>query len=349
MRAKLLLLVMMCFALTVGGAAQAPEPVQIVTTTTQTTDLITILLGDLLKEEAAVITPLMGAGVDPHLYKPTESDIAAMGSADAIFYSGLFLEGQFDTVFSALRERGVLTYAISTPVQEQGFTLGGFTLSEELVGVDDPHFWFDPRNWELVVQETALVLADLMPGQAEVIAANAEAYVTDLQTLYTWALEAMSTVPEEQRVLITSHDAFNYFGDALGWEVRGLQGLSTQDEAGVADIQDLAAFVAERGIAVVFVESSVPPTAINAVREAVLANGGEVNVAPLGLFSDAMGAPGDFGGTYIGMIAHNVAVIVVSFGYELPEWPDGLAPELPDYLLTVEDMVEFAKEPETEE
>lgn len=348
MRAKLLMLVIMCFAFTVGGAAQAPEPVQIVTTTTQTTDLITILLGD-LAGEAAVITPLMGAGVDPHLYKPTESDIAAMGSADAIFYSGLFLEGQFDEVFSALRERGVLTYAIATPVQEQGFTLGGFTLSDELVGVDDPHFWFDPRNWELVVQETALVLADLMPDHVETITANAEAYVSDLQALYAWAQEAMSAVPEAQRVLITSHDAFNYFGDALGWEVRGLQGLSTQDEAGVADIQDLAAFVADSEIPVLFVESSVPPTAINAVREAVLANGGEVNVAPLGLFSDAMGAPGDFGGTYIGMIAHNVAVIVVSFGYELPAWPEGLTPELPDYLLTVEGMVEFAEETEAEE
>lgn len=335
MKLRLITFVMMVSLLVSVVGAQNTETVKIVTTTTQATDLVTILLGDLIETEVE-LTALMGAGVDPHLYKPTESDIAAMGEADAIFYSGLHLEGQFDAVFNALSERGVTIYAIATPVKEQGFTFGGFTLSEELVNVDDPHFWFDPRNWQLATEGTAAALSTLLPDHAESITANAEAYIEDLQTLYDWAVEAMSVVPEDRRVLITSHDAFNYFGDAVGWEVRGLQGLSTQDEAGVADIQSVAAFVNERGIPVMFVESSVPPDAIEAVQESVTAGGGEVKIAPRHLFSDAMGAPADFGGTYIGMFAENVAVIVISFGYELPAWPDGLLPELPEELLTLE-------------
>lgn len=318
---------MFCLLVSVAGA-QEGQPVQIVTTTTQATDLVKILLGDLVGDEVQ-LTALMGAGVDPHLYKPTESDIAAMGEADAIFYSGLHLEGQFDAVFGALSERGVTIYALATPVKAQGYTLGGFDLSDTLVNVDDPHFWFDPRNWELATLGAADVLVELLPDYAEVIRANADAYTVDLQTVYTWALDAMAIVPEDQRILITSHDAFNYFGDALGWEVRGLQGLSTEDEAGVADIQAIAAFVTENGIPVMFVESSVPPDAIEAVRESVIEGGGTVDVAPRHLYSDAMGAPDEFGGTYVGMFAENVAVIVTSFGYELPAWPDGLMPELP--------------------
>jgi manganese/zinc/iron transport system substrate-binding protein len=335
MKIRLITMLMMLSLLVSVAGAQDVEPVKIVTTTTQATDLVTILLGDLIESEVQ-LTALMGAGVDPHLYKPTESDIAAMGEADAIFYSGLHLEGQFDSVFSALSERGVTIYAIATPVKEQGFTFGGFTLSDELVDVDDPHFWFDPRNWELATAGVADVLSALLPDHAEAITANADSYIADLQTLYTWAVEAMSVVPEDKRVLITSHDAFNYFGDALGWEVRGLQGLSTQDEAGVADIQSIAAYVIERNIPMMFVESSVPPDAIEAVRESITEGGGTVNIAPRHLYSDAMGAPADFGGTYIGMLAENVAVIVVSFGYELPAWPEGLLPELPEDLLTLE-------------
>ncbi|MCU0476167.1 MAG: zinc ABC transporter substrate-binding protein [Anaerolineae bacterium] len=328
-----LLFLLMCVP--VISAQDAPAPVEIVTTTTQASDLVRVLLAE-VPADAVTVTALMGAGVDPHLYKPTESDIAAMSRADAVIYSGLHLEGQFDAVFEALAERGVTIYAIATPVKEQGFTLGGFDLSEELVNVDDPHFWFDPRNWELSALATAEVLAELLPDHAEVITATAEAYALDLQAVYAWSLEAMATVPEDQRVLVTSHDAFNYFGDAVGWEVRGLQGLSTADEAGVADIQAVAAFVADRGIPVLFVESSVPPQALNAVREAVVANGGAVEIAPYTLYSDAMDAPETFGGTYIGMYASNVAFIVTAFGQALPDWPEDLLPELPEDLLTVE-------------
>ncbi|MBI5668020.1 MAG: zinc ABC transporter substrate-binding protein [Chloroflexi bacterium] len=270
-------LLLMLLVLVGGVHANNDHALKVVTTTTQATDLTRILAGE-GADEWVQITPLMGAGVDPHLYQPTEANIAAMSQADLVIYSGLHLEGQFDTVFEALGERNVRVYALSDPVKAAGFVIGGFTLSEELTNVDDPHFWFDPRNWQLAAEGLVEVLSEVDPAHADVYAANADAYIADLDTLYTWALEAMSQVPEQQRTLVTSHDAFQYFGAAFGWNVRGLQGISTEDEAGVADIQNIARFVMDNGIPVMFVESSVPPDAIEAVREAVNAGGGQVGL-----------------------------------------------------------------------
>jgi manganese/zinc/iron transport system substrate-binding protein len=327
----LIVLLLLLLMAVVPAARAQDEPLFIVTTTTQVSDLTTILAGDLLGQ-ALEITPLMGAGVDPHLYTPTESDVAAMSRADAVFYSGLFLEGKFGEVFDALGQRDVLTYAVSQPVKDAGFTIGGFDLSEEFQDVDDPHFWFDPRNWQMTAEGLAEVLALLDPAHVETYRANAEAYSAQLDALYAWGLDALSVVPEAQRVLITSHDAFQYFGDAFGWSVRGLQGISTEDEAGVADIQDLAGFIIDSAIPVIFVESSVPPDAIEAVREAVEAEGGEVDIGVRVLYSDAMDAPGTFGGTYIGMIATNVVTLLQSFGYDVPPLPEETGLAFPDEL-----------------
>lgn len=321
--ASFIVLIIALLTLGVGAAGAQDSPLEIVTTTTQVTDLTTILAGDLMGE-SLIITPLMGAGVDPHLYQPTESDVAAMSRADAIFFSGLFLEGKFGELFESLGERDIVTYPVSQPVKDAGYTFGGFTLSEEFTDVDDPHFWFDPRNWQLTATGLAEQLAILDPANADTYAANAEAYNAQLDLLYTWGVEAMAQIPEEQRVLITSHDAFQYFGDAFGWDVRGLQGISTEDEAGVADIQDLAAFIIEREIPVMFIESSVPPDAIEAVEAAVNAGGGGVTTGERPLYSDAMGSPDEFGGTYIGMLATNIVTIVHGFGYEAPPYPEAL-------------------------
>jgi manganese/zinc/iron transport system substrate-binding protein len=311
--------------------AQA-QPLRVVTTTTQVSDLTTILAGDLLGD-AVIITPLMGAGVDPHLYAPTESDVAAMSRADAVFYSGLFLEGRFGEIFLSLGQRRILTYAVSQMVKDAGFTIGGFDLSAEFQDVDDPHFWFDPRNWQMAAQGLAHELARLDPANAATYLANAETYSAQLDALYTWGLDALGQVSEAQRVLVTSHDAFQYFGDAFGWQVRGLQGISTEDEAGVADIQELARFIVDAGIPVMFIESSVPPDAIEAVQEAVEAAGGTVGIGVRVLYSDAMDAPGTFGGTYIGMIASNIATILQSFGYDVPPLPEDAGLTLPPDLL----------------
>lgn len=322
------------------SAAAQPDPLNIVTTTTQATDVITILTTG-VPEDAVQITPLMGAGVDPHLYQPTEANINAMNAADVVIYSGLYLEGQFDEVFEALSEKGTVIYALSKPVKDAGFVFGGFDLSEELQDVDDPHFWFDPRNWQLAVQGAADELAAIDPSNAEIYQANAADYNEQLTLLYEWGVEAMSAVPADQRVLVTSHDAFQYFGDAFGWEVRGLQGISTEDEAGVADIQDLAAFVKERAIPVMFVESSVPPDTIQAVQEAITAGGGSVRLGVRELFSDAMGSPDEFGGTYIGMIAQNIYTILQSYqlaglDITIPDYPEDLEPQPTEELLVID-------------
>lgn len=315
--------------------AQA-EPNRIVATTTQASDLIRELTAE-LPDGVIELTALMGSGVDPHLYLPTEADIRAIQHADAVFYSGLHLEGQFGEVFANLRERGVATYALAEPVEQAGYIIGGFDLSDEYQDVADPHFWFDPRNWQMSAFYAAEALASLIPHHAGQFEENARRYMLELTSLFEWAEQAMAIVPEEQRVLVTSHDAFQYFGAAFGWQVRGLQGISTEDEAGVADIQQLVAFVLEREIPVIFVESSVPPDTIEAVQEAVRAAGGEVRLGIRTLYSDAMDAPDTFGGRYPGMLMSNVLIILESYrcaGFliAIPPLPDHLAVDLPSEL-----------------
>lgn len=315
------------FAIPASAYAQTTDKLVVVATTTQIYDATRIVAGDLV-----TVYPLMGAGVDPHLYQPSEEDIELMTSADALFYSGLHLEGQFDEVFEALGERDILTYAVSDPVAQQGFALEIYDEAGNPTDTVDPHFWFDPRNWQLTVTGIAEVLASLDPDNADLYLENAVTYNAQLDLLYAWGLEAMSQIPENQRVLITSHDAFAYFGIAFEWQVRGLQGISTEDEAGVADIQNLAQFITTNQIPVLFVESSVSPNAILAVQEAVQANGFDVGIGIRELYSDAMDNPETFGGTYVGMIATNIITILQSYGYEIPEWPTDLEPALPDNL-----------------
>lgn len=311
---------------------------RIVTTTTQASDLATILTEGVAGIE---ITPLMGAGVDPHLYQPTESDITAMNAADMVIYSGLHLEGQFDAVFEALKEQGVLIYSLSQPVKEAGFVIGTFDVGQAQAGTDDPHFWFDPYNWEVTTLDLAETLAALDPDNADTYRSNAAAYGSQLRDLYAWADEGMRSVPDNQRFLVTSHDAFQYFGAAFGWQMAAIQGISTEDEAGVGDIQGTVQFVVEQEIPVLFVESSIPPNTIEAVQAAIIANGGKTRVGVRELYSDAMGVPGTFGGTYIGMIAENVYTILQSYQCAeaqvlIPDWPHSIAPAPPEELLTVD-------------
>lgn len=320
----------------VSSALAQDDELRIVATTTQAADIARILTED---ADNVTITALMGAGVDPHLYQPSASDIEAMNAADLLIYSGLNLEGQFDTVFEALNEQGITTFALGQPVKDAGFTVGGFDLSEELENVDDPHFWFDPRNWELSVTTLAEEMAELDSNNADVYLANAESYTEQLRLVYTWADEAMRIVPGNQRYLVTSHDAFQYFGAAFGWRMFSIQGISTEDEAGVGDVQDVVDFVMDNDIPVIFIESSLPPDTVEAVVAAVEDEGGSLRVGVRELYSDAMGEPGTFGGTYIGMIGENVYTILTSYQcagveFEIPEWPEELEPPPPEELLT---------------
>ncbi|MCY4146911.1 MAG: zinc ABC transporter substrate-binding protein [Chloroflexi bacterium] len=323
-----------CWLLLAAPSLAVDASLHIVATTTQAADLAQVLGAGV---DGVHITPLMGAGVDPHLYQPTESDIAAMNRAQMVIYNGLRLEGQFDTVFAALAEQGVSVYALSAPVKSAGFVIGGFALSDELTDVDDPHFWFDPRNWQLAAQGLAERLARLDPVNATAYQANADAYSTQLQQLFAWAEAGLLSVEERQRYLVTSHDAFQYFGAAFGWQMQAIQGISTEDEAGVGDIQATVDFVLEHDIPVLFVESSVPPDTIEAVVAALRAQGHETRIGIRELYGDAMDAPDSFGGAYIGMLAQNALTIMQSYACmgaiaTIPDWPADLLPEPPDEL-----------------
>ena len=312
----------------------AEERLRIVTTTTQASDLTRILSDGI---DSIGITPLMGAGVDPHLYQPSESDIAAMNQADMVIYSGLRLEGQFDAVFGALAEQGVQIYALSQAVKAAGFIVGGFDLSDDYRDVDDPHFWFDPRNWEITAADLAETLAELDPAHADAYLANASDYIERLGSFYDWANAGLRSIDPAQRYLVTSHDAFQYFGAAFGWKLQAIQGLSTEDEAGVGDIQQTVDFVIEHQIPVLFVESSIPPDTIAAVIEAVRAQGRVLRMGLRELYGDAMDEPGSFGGSYIGMLAQNALTIMQSYqcmgvAVEIPDWREDLQPQPPPDL-----------------
>ncbi len=333
-----LLLVIACLLLVTPSTFGDEDRRSIVATTTQAADLLRILTEGLDNIE---LTALMGAGVDPHLYHPTESDIVAMNQAEMVVYSGLHLEGQFDAVFTALAEQGIQIYALSAPVRDAGFIIGGFDLSDTLVNVDDPHFWFDPRNWQLTVGDLADALAEFDPANAATYQANAAAYIEELDLLYAWADAGLRSIAEGQRYLVTSHDAFQYFGAAFGWRMQAIQGLSTEDEAGVGDIQETVDFVIANEIPVLFVESSIPPDTIEAVIEAVRAQGGQARIGLRELYGDAMDDPGSFGGTYIGMLAQNALTIMQSYrcmnvDVEIGEWPPALAPQPPEDIWNVD-------------
>jgi manganese/zinc/iron transport system substrate-binding protein len=309
------------------------EDFHIVTTTTQATDLTRILTAGV---PGIRITPLMGAGVDPHLYQPTEADVLAMNQAQMIIYSGLHLEGQFDAVFNALGEQGVIVHSLGEPLLAQGKILSSFAAAE--AGVNDPHFWFDARNWADTAVSLAATLAQIDPTHADQYQSNANAYAAQLHTLHDWADSGLRSIPEAQRYLVTSHDAFQYFGMAHGWRMAAIQGLSTQDEAGVGDMQSTVDLVLAQGVPVLFVESSLPSNSITAVREAINAQGGNVRLGVRELYSDAMDEPGTFAGSYIGMYASNVYTILHSYQcagvpVQIPPWPETLTPVPPADIL----------------
>ncbi|MEO8323758.1 MAG: zinc ABC transporter substrate-binding protein, partial [Actinomycetota bacterium] len=250
------------------------------------------------------VETLMGAGTDPHLYKATENDVVAIGTADIVFFNGLHLEAAMGEVL----ERTTTT--ITVPV--------GSNIPEELLerpaafeGQYDPHVWFDVKMWSYAVGAVRDALMELDPAHASTYEDNAEEYLAELLQLDAYIQEQADRISPDKRVLITAHDAFNYFGRAYGFEVRGLQGISTASEAGTADVSDLSAFIAERRIPAIFIESSVPVRTIEAVQAAVRARGFDVVIGGE-LFSDAMGDEGTVEGTYVGMVTHNVDVIVAA-------------------------------------
>jgi manganese/zinc/iron transport system substrate-binding protein len=246
----------------------------------------------------------MGPGVDPHLYKPSAGDIRKLEGADIIFYNGLELEGRMTDLLVKIDSAGTPAVPVAEGIPEEQLRE-----SPQFAGKYDPHIWFDVTLWQVAAKRVADELAGFDPGSAASYQANLETYLAELDALHDHATEAIASIPEQQRVLITAHDAFGYFGEQYGIEVRGLQGMSTATEATAGDIQALAVVIAERRIPAIFVESSVPPATIEAVQAAVHDRGFEVAIGGQ-LFSDAMGAEGTPEGTYLGMVRHNVDTIV---------------------------------------
>ncbi|WP_421858510.1 metal ABC transporter solute-binding protein, Zn/Mn family [Oricola sp.] len=250
---------------------------------------------------------LMGAGVDPHLYQASANDVKTFQAADVIFYSGYSLEGQLGDVLANISER-VPTVALSPASIEPA----NLITVEDIYGID-PHLWMDANLWAKTVPTIAEALKEANAGCGTTIDANAEAYAGKLLALHDWVAASIATVPEGQRVLVTAHDAFGYYGRAYGLDEVGIQGISTESEASIADIRATVDSILERKVPAVFVESTINPRTINAVIDAAKNEGHDVVVGGE-LFSDAMGEDGTVGGTYIGMIYENTVSITTALG-----------------------------------
>ncbi|WP_224824131.1 metal ABC transporter solute-binding protein, Zn/Mn family [Cognatishimia sp. MH4019] len=290
-----------------AGIAAAHDKLNVVTTTGMIGDAVKEVGGDLVE-----VRTLMGPGVDPHAYRQTRSDIVAMANADLVLWHGLYLEAQMEGFLGELAgQTSVVAVAEQLP---RNLLIGHDDYDDKF----DPHVWMNPNLWALVVANVRDALIVQQPAHEEDFRANADAHLQDVQALAGYASNVLGSVPPESRVLLTAHDAFNYFGSAYGFEVMGIQGISTESEAGLQRISELVDMLVERNIRAVFVESSVSDRNIRALIEGAAAAGHTVEIGGE-LFSDAMGAADTYEGTYLGMIDHNVTVISRALGGEAPE------------------------------
>ncbi|MCM3760576.1 zinc ABC transporter substrate-binding protein [Alkalihalobacillus oceani] len=280
---------------TTGVGEEAEETIKVVTTIAQIGEPLSVIGG-----EHVEVNSLMGPSVDPHLYNATQGDIATLQEADVIFYNGLDLEVNMVEIFNQI--------AAEKPVMAIGDTISEDLLLEEEDGVIDPHIWFDIRLWKQALEAAVEELKAYAPDHANDFEANKDAYFAELDELQQEAAEKLGGIPEDQRVLVTAHDAFGYFGNTFEMEVIGLQGLSTEDEVGVSDINETIALVKEHQIPAIFIETSISDRTIQAVIEGAASEGVELELGGE-LYSDAMGEAGTEEGTYIGMYRHNVETI----------------------------------------
>lgn len=278
---------------------------KVVCTVGMITDVVRNVVGDYAEVEG-----IIGEGVDPHLYKPTRGDVVKLSNADVVFYNGLLLEGKMTDTLVRVASNGKPVKAVTEAI---------LTSPEYLMEKDDgseytdPHVWMDVQGWMQAVPVITETLVQYDPDRTADYLASGTAYMKKLKALDVYAKTVLASIPENQRVLVTAHDAFRYLGRAYGIEVKGIQGLSTESEAGVRDLEELIDFIVERNIPAVFVESSVADKNVRALVEGAKARGHDVKIGGE-LFSDAMGEPGTYKGTYIGMIDHNVTTIANALG-----------------------------------
>lgn len=280
-------------------AADGKLPV--VATTTMISDMVRDVGGDHVR-----VMPLMGPGVDPHLYKPSADDARKLREAKVTFYNGLMLEGRMEELFASLKKDGRAVHELASAINES-------SRKHADDGHYDPHIWGDPRLWTQCVDVVIKGLSEADPAHAEDFARRGAETKARYTAAYEWCLQRVNQIPKDARVLITSHDAFNYFGEAFGFQVIGVQGISTVGEAGLADLAKTVDFIKQKGVKAIFVESSVPHATIERIsKDSGAKIGGE-------LYSDALGTAGDMKevggeqadpGTYVGMLKSNVHQIV---------------------------------------
>jgi manganese/zinc/iron transport system substrate-binding protein len=302
---KRFLMMMLVLMLIVGvSACKSTEKVSkvdgkhnIVATTTMIADLTKVIGGDKVSVQG-----LMGPGVDPHLYKASAGDVALMQNADMVIYNGVHLEGKMGEIFENLNGNGKLVIEIAKGINEDDL----ITVED---GLHDPHIWFNVLIWKDAAKVVKDGLVDFDKENEDTYTSNYEAYIKELDELHEYVKSRVEEVPEGKRILITAHDAFEYFGSTYGFEVKGLQGISTASEAGTGDVRELADFIVEHEIGAIFIESSVPKKNVEALQEAVKARGFSVEIGGE-LFSDSLGSEGTEAETYIGTVKSNVDTIV---------------------------------------
>ena len=296
------------------SSAYANEKPNIVVTTGMIADAVSNIA-----EDHVNIKVLMGSGVDPHAYRQTRSDIVSLANADLVLWNGLYLEAQMEEFLIELgNERPVIAVAENVP---HNLLIG----SDEYVGRYDPHLWMNPSIWSNIVLNVRDALLEILPDAKTKLSDNAEIYMKEIEQLENYANNILTSVPQKNRILLTSHDAFNYFGQAYGYDVIGIQGISTESEAGLKRISELVDLIIEKNIQAVFIETSVSDRNIRALVEGARAKGYEVSIGGE-LFSDAMGEPGSYEGTYIGMIDSNSTKIAIALGGDAP--PAGMLNKL---------------------
>lgn len=304
-KVKGLLGIALAFMLVLVGCGTQPvsntedDTLNVVATTTMLADLSKVIGG-----EHVSVNGLMGPGIDPHLYQASAGDVTLMQGADVVVYNGLHLEGKMGEIFENLPRQGIFVISI-----EEGMDESVLLMDEDEASVYDPHIWFDVWLWKDAAGIIAVGLSQADPNHASDYEANLKAYLKELDAVDTYIRDRSAEVPEGQRVLVTAHDAFQYFGNAYGFEVRGLQGISTEAEAGTADVSALASFIVERRINAIFVESSVPPKTIEALQAAVKARGFDVSIGGE-LYSDSLGGEGSGAETYLLTVKANIDTVV---------------------------------------
>ena len=299
---RLLLFILLSFGLTQCSQTNQDPSQDVKPTIVATTSIVADIANNLCADFANV-TSLMGPGVDPHLYKASHGDVESLSKADVILYNGLHLEGKMSNILNKLKnEKTVL--AVSDGIQSESIR----SINVE-ASVHDPHVWFDITLWSQGVKYISQQLQKEFPAHSEMIAKNTFQYLSDMDSVHQLCLKLVDQLPAEKRVLITSHDAFEYFGRSYSFEVKGLQGISTLSESGLKDVTDMVNFIIDRKIKAVFVENSVPQKALRSVIDGCVSKGHTVTVGGE-IFSDALGAERTPEGSYIGMIHYNVETIV---------------------------------------